>query len=200
AKPASRRTQCDNPAKAQFATLRRSPMKLLRYGPPGQEKPGLLDRDGKMRDLSGTVRDIDGDALSPASLDRLRRLDPATLPLVAGSPRLGPCVANTSKVVAIGLNYRLHAEEAGMAIPKEPIFFLKAISSICGPNDEVMIPKASQKTDYEVELGIVIGTKASYIAVHDAAKHIAGYCVVNDVSEREFQLERGGQWTKGKSC
>ena len=175
-------------------------MKLLRYGPPGQEKPGLLDRDGQIRDLSGTVGDIDGDSLAPASLDRLRRLDPATLPLVSGSPRLGPCVGHASKVVAIGLNYRLHAEEAGMAIPKEPIFFLKAISSICGPNDNVMIPKGSQKTDYEVELGIVIGSTARYVGVHDAPNHIAGYCVVNDVSEREFQLERGGQWTKGKSC
>ena len=175
-------------------------MKLLRYGPPGQEKPGLLDRDGKIRDLSGTVRDIDGESLSPASLDRLRRLDPATLPLVPGSPRLGSCVGHVSKVVAIGLNYRLHAEEAGMAIPKEPIFFLKAISSICGPNDDVMIPKGSQKTDYEVELGIVIGSTARYVGVHDAPKHIAGYCIVNDVSEREYQMERGGQWTKGKSC
>jgi ureidoglycolate lyase len=175
-------------------------MKLLRYGPMGQEKPGLLDRDGKIRDLSGTVRDIDGEALSPASLDRLRRLDPASLPLVAGAPRLGPCVGNISKIVAIGLNYRLHAEEAGAPIPKEPIFFMKAPSSICGPNDDVIIPKGSEKTDYEVELGIVIGTKASYIAVHDAPKHIAGYCVVNDVSEREYQMERGGQWTKGKSA
>jgi ureidoglycolate lyase len=175
-------------------------MKLLRHGPAGQEKPGLLDRDGKIRDLSGVVRDIDGEALSPASLDRLRRLDPTTLPLVSGSPRLGACVGNISKIVAIGLNYRLHAEEAGAPIPKEPIFFMKAPSSLCGPNDDVMIPKGSQKTDYEVELGIVIGTKASYIAVHDAPKHIAGYCVVNDVSEREYQMERGGQWTKGKSA
>ena len=175
-------------------------MKLLRYGPPGQEKPGLLDRDGKIRDLSGSVRDIDGAALAPASLDRLRRLDPASLPLVSGSPRIGPCVANVPKIVAIGLNYRKHAEEAGMPIPKEPIFFLKATSSICGPNDDTIIPKGSQKTDYEVELGIVIGTTARYVAVHDAPKHIAGYCVVNDVSEREFQIERGGQWTKGKSA
>jgi 2-keto-4-pentenoate hydratase/2-oxohepta-3-ene-1,7-dioic acid hydratase in catechol pathway len=175
-------------------------MKFLRYGPAGQEKPGLVDRDGKIRDLSGVVRDIDGDSLSPASLDKLRRLDPASLPLVSGNPRLGPCVGNVPKVLAIGLNYRLHAQEAGMPIPSEPIFFLKATSSICGPNDDVTIPKSSQKTDYEVELGIVIGTKASYIAVHDAPKHIAGYCVVNDVSEREFQMERGGQWTKGKSA
>jgi 2-keto-4-pentenoate hydratase/2-oxohepta-3-ene-1,7-dioic acid hydratase in catechol pathway len=175
-------------------------MKLLRYGPPGQEKPGLLDRDGKIRDLSAAVRDIDGEALAPASLDRLRRLDPATLPLVSGAPRLGPCVGRVPKIVAIGLNYRLHAQEAGAAIPSEPIFFMKATSSICGPNDDVIIPKGSQKTDYEVELGIVIGSLARYISKADAGKHVAGYCVVNDVSEREFQIERGGQWTKGKSA
>jgi 2-keto-4-pentenoate hydratase/2-oxohepta-3-ene-1,7-dioic acid hydratase in catechol pathway len=175
-------------------------MKLLRYGPVGQEKPGLVDRDGKIRDLSGVVRDIDGEALAPASLDRLRRLDPATLPLVSGSPRLGPCIANVPKIVAIGLNYRLHAQEAGMPIPTEPIFFMKATTSICGPNDDVIIPKGSQKTDYEVELGIVIGRTARYVDIKDVKNHIAGYCVVNDVSEREFQIERGGQWTKGKSC
>jgi ureidoglycolate lyase len=175
-------------------------MKLLRYGPAGQEKPGLLDRDGRIRDLSGALRDIDGEALSPASLDRLRRLDPASLPLVPGTPRLGPCVGSVSKIVAIGLNYRLHAQEAGAAIPSEPIFFMKAPSSICGPNDDVIIPKGSQKTDYEVELGIVIGGLARYVARADARKHVAGYCVVNDVSEREFQIERGGQWTKGKSA
>src|SRR6267143_679654 len=149
-------------------------MKLLRYGPPGQEKPGLFDRDGKIRDLSGAVRDIDGETLAPAALDRLRRLDPATLPL--------------------------YAQEAGAAIPSEPIFFMKATSSICGPNDDVIIPKGSQKTDYEVELGIVIGGLARYVPLADARKHVAGYCVVNDVSEREFQIERGGQWTKGKSA
>jgi 2-keto-4-pentenoate hydratase/2-oxohepta-3-ene-1,7-dioic acid hydratase in catechol pathway len=175
-------------------------MKLLRYGPAGQEKPGLLDRDGKIRDLSGAVRDIDGEALAPASLDRLRRLDPVSLPLVAGTPRLGPCVGSVSKIVAIGLNYRLHAQEAGAAIPSEPIFFMKATSSICGPNDDVIIPKNSQKTDYEVELGIVIGSLARHVSQSDARKHVAGYCVVNDVSEREFQIERGGQWTKGKSA
>ena len=175
-------------------------MKLLRYGPAGQEKPGLLDRDGKIRDLSGIVGDIDGAALAPASLDRLRRLDPATLPLVAGAPRLGPCVGSVPKIVAIGLNYRLHAQEAGMPIPTEPIFFMKATSSICGPNDDVIIPKGSVKTDYEVELGIVIGTTARYVDIKDVKNHIAGYCVVNDVSEREYQMERGGQWTKGKSC
>jgi len=175
-------------------------MKLLRYGPVGQEKPGLLDRDGKIRDLSGVVRDIDGETLAPAALDRLRRLDAATLPLVAGSPRLGPCIAKVPKIVAIGLNYRLHAQEAGMPIPTEPIFFMKATTSICGPNDDVIIPKGSQKTDYEVELGIVIGRTARYVDIKDVKNHIAGYCVVNDVSEREFQIERGGQWTKGKSC
>jgi 2-keto-4-pentenoate hydratase/2-oxohepta-3-ene-1,7-dioic acid hydratase in catechol pathway len=175
-------------------------MKLLRYGPAGQEKPGLLDRDGKIRDLSGAVRDIDGETLAPASLDRLRRLDPASLPLVAGTPRLGPCVGSVSKIVAIGLNYGLHAQEAGAAIPSEPIFFMKATSSICGPNDDVIIPKNSHKTDYEVELGIVIGSLARHVAKADARKYVAGYCVVNDVSEREFQIERGGQWTKGKSA
>ena len=175
-------------------------MKLLRYGPPGQEKPGLFDRDGKIRDLSGAVRDIDGETLAPAALDRLRRLEPATLPLVSGSPRLGPSVGAVPKIVAIGLNYRLHAQEAGAAIPSEPIFFMKATSSICGPNDDVIIPKGSQKTDYEVELGIVIGSLARYVSLADARKHVAGYCVVNDVSEREFQIERGGQWTKGKSA
>jgi 2-keto-4-pentenoate hydratase/2-oxohepta-3-ene-1,7-dioic acid hydratase in catechol pathway len=175
-------------------------MKLLRYGPAGQEKPGLLDREGNIRDLSGAVRDIAGEALAPAALDRLRRLDPATLPPVPGTPRLGPCVGSVSKIVAIGLNYRLHAQEAGAAIPSEPIFFMKATSSICGPNDDVIIPKNSQKTDYEVELGIVIGSLARHVAKSDARKHVAGYCVVNDVSEREFQIERGGQWTKGKSA
>jgi 2-keto-4-pentenoate hydratase/2-oxohepta-3-ene-1,7-dioic acid hydratase in catechol pathway len=175
-------------------------MKLLRYGPTGQEKPGLLDRNGQIRDLSGVVRDIDGAALAPVSLDRLRRLDPATLPVVSGTPRIGPCVGNVPKIVAIGLNYRLHAQEAGMPIPTEPIFFMKATSSICGPNDDVIIPKGSQKTDYEVELGIVIGSAAHYVDIKDAKNHIAGYCVVNDVSEREYQMERGGQWTKGKSC
>jgi len=175
-------------------------MKLLRYGPLGQEKPGLLDRDGRIRDLSGAVSDINGEALALTSLDRLRRLDPASLPLVSGSPRLGACVGSVSKIVAIGLNYRLHAQEAGAAIPSEPIFFMKAPSSICGPNDDVIIPKNSQKTDYEVELGIVIGSLARHVAKSDAHKHVAGYCVVNDVSEREFQIERGGQWTKGKSA
>jgi 2-keto-4-pentenoate hydratase/2-oxohepta-3-ene-1,7-dioic acid hydratase in catechol pathway len=175
-------------------------MKLLRYGPAGQEKPGLLDRDGRIRDLSGAVRDIDGEALARASLEGLRRLDPASLPLVPDTPRLGPCVGAVSKIVAIGLNYRLHAQEAGAAIPSEPIFFMKATSSICGPNDDVIIPKNAQKADYEVELGIVIGSLARHVGKADARRHVAGYCVVNDVSEREFQIERGGQWTKGKSA
>src|SRR5487761_1875693 len=175
-------------------------MKLLRYGPAGREKPGLVDRDGKIRDLSGTIGDIDGEALAPASLDRLRGIDPASLPLVSGAPRLGPCVGRVPKFVAIGLNYRQHAAETGAAIPKEPIIFMKATSSICGPDDEVMIPKGSQKTDWEVELGIVIGSLARYVAAHEARRYIAGYCIVNDVSEREFQIERGGQWTKGKSA
>ncbi len=175
-------------------------MKLLRYGPAGREKPGLVDRDGKIRDLSGTIGDIDGETLAPASLDRLRGIDPASLPVVSGTPRLGPCVGRVPKFIAIGLNYRQHAAETGAAIPKEPIIFMKATSSICGPDDEVMIPKASQKTDWEVELGIVIGSLARYVAANDARRHIAGYCIVNDVSEREFQIERGGQWTKGKSA
>jgi len=175
-------------------------MKLLRFGPAGHEKPGLLDRDGRIRDLSGVVRDIDGETLAPASLDRLRRTDPASLPLVPGTPRIGPCVGRVPKFIAIGLNYRQHAAETGAAIPKEPIIFMKATSSICGPDDDVVIPKGSQKTDWEVELGIVIGSLARYVAQADARRHIAGYCVVNDVSEREFQIERGGQWTKGKSA
>jgi ureidoglycolate lyase len=175
-------------------------MKLLRYGPPGREKPGLLDRNGTIRDLSGMIGDIDRETLAPAALDRLRRADASSLPLVSGTPRLGPCVGSVSKIVAIGLNYRLHAQEAGAAIPTEPIFFMKAISSICGPNDDVVIPKGSQKTDYEVELGIVIGSLARYVSRADARNCVAGYCVVNDVSEREFQIERGGQWTKGKSA
>jgi ureidoglycolate lyase len=175
-------------------------MKLLRYGPKGQEKPGLLDKAGKIRDLSATIADVNPETLAPAALDRLRKLDPASLPLVAGSPRLGPCVTQIPKIVCVGLNYTDHAKETGAAIPKEPILFMKATSSLNGPNDEVMLPKGSQKSDWEVELGIVIGTATRYVTVHDALKHVAGYCVVNDVSEREFQLERGGQWTKGKSA
>jgi 2-keto-4-pentenoate hydratase/2-oxohepta-3-ene-1,7-dioic acid hydratase in catechol pathway len=175
-------------------------MKLLRYGPKGQEKPGLLDKAGKIRDLSATIADVNPETLSPASLDKLRKLDPASLPLVAGTPRIGACLTQIPKIVCVGLNYTDHAKETGAAIPKEPILFMKATSSLNGPNDEVMLPKGSQKSDWEVELGIVIGSTARYVTVHDALKHVAGYCVVNDVSEREFQIERGGQWTKGKSA
>jgi 2-keto-4-pentenoate hydratase/2-oxohepta-3-ene-1,7-dioic acid hydratase in catechol pathway len=175
-------------------------MKLLRYGPPGQEKPGLVDRDGRLRDLSGKIKDVTPDVLAPGKLEELARIDPNSLPLVDGKPRLGPCIANIPKLVCVGLNYADHAAESGMPIPKEPVLFMKATTAISGPNDDVMLPKGSEKGDWEVELGIVIGTKAQYVSVHDAMKHVAGYCIVNDVSEREFQLERGGQWVKGKSC
>ena len=175
-------------------------MKLLRYGPVGQEKPGILDREGKLRDLSGQVDDIAGETLSPAGLAKLKALDPASLPLVSGNPRLGPCVGRVGKFIAVGLNYSDHAAETGAKVPDEPILFMKATSSIVGPNDTVIIPRNSRKTDWEVELAIVIGTKANYVDEADALKHVAGYCVVNDVSEREFQAERGGQWTKGKSA
>ncbi len=175
-------------------------MKLLRYGPVGKEKPAILDRDGNLHDLSGTIADLTPDNLSPAALARLKKLDPASLPPVMGQPRIGACVATIPKLVCIGLNYHDHANETGNPIPKEPIIFLKATSSISGPNDDVILPKAATKGDWEVELGIVIGTKAQYVAERDALSHVAGYCIVNDVSERAFQMERGGQWTKGKSC
>jgi 2-keto-4-pentenoate hydratase/2-oxohepta-3-ene-1,7-dioic acid hydratase in catechol pathway len=175
-------------------------MKLLRWGPRGQEKPGMLDRDGMLRDLSGAIADIDPEALSPAALDKLRKLEPAKLPAVSGKPRLGPCVARVPKLVCVGLNYVDHAKEAGMQVPPEPVLFMKATSAISGPNDEVMLPKGAQKGDWEVELGIVIGTKTQYVSVHDALRHVAGYCIVNDVSERSYQLERGGNWSKGKSA
>ena len=175
-------------------------MKLLRYGPVGQEKPGMLDADGKLRDLAGTVDDIAGETLSPAGLAKLQALDPASLPRVAGNPRIGPCVGRVGKFIAVGLNYSDHAAETGAKVPEEPILFMKATSSIVGPNDTVVIPRKSMKTDWEVELAIVIGTRAKYVDEADALRHVAGYCVVNDVSEREFQAERGGQWTKGKSA
>ena len=177
-------------------------MKLLRVGPHGSERPALLDGQGTMRDLSGVVRDLDADALSPAGLARLGALDPATLPAIEGNPRIGPCVPRPTNYVCIGLNYADHAAEAGMAIPKEPIIFLKSLGAYSGPDDEVRIPRGSQKCDWEVELGIIIGTRASYVSEADALEHVAGYCVCNDVSvsEREYQLERGGTWTKGKSC
>jgi 2-keto-4-pentenoate hydratase/2-oxohepta-3-ene-1,7-dioic acid hydratase in catechol pathway len=173
---------------------------LLRYGPKGQEKPGLLDNAGKIRDLSAVIADVNPETLAPAALDKLRKLDPASLPLVSGTPRLGPCLTQIPKIVCVGLNYTDHAKETGAAIPKEPILFMKAISSLSGPNDDVMLPKGSEKTDWEVELGIVIGSVTRYVGEKEALKHIAGYCVVNDVSERAFQIERGGQWTKGKSA
>ena len=175
-------------------------MKLLRYGPVGQEKPGMLDADGTLRDLAGTVDDIAGETLSPAGLAKLQALDPASLPRVAGNPRIGPCVGRVGKFIAVGLNYSDHAAETGAKVPEEPILFMKATSSIVGPNDTVVIPRKSMKTDWEVELAIVIGTRAKYVDEADALRHVAGYCVVNDVSEREFQAERGGQWTKGKSA
>jgi 2,4-didehydro-3-deoxy-L-rhamnonate hydrolase len=173
-------------------------MKLLRYGPLGEEKPGLLDAEGQIRDLSRVVADLDGHALSPAALQKLASIDPKTLPSVSGAPRLGVPVANVSKFIAIGLNFSDHAREANMAIPSEPIVFLKAPSCLCGPNDDVIQPKYSTKMDWEVELGIVIGSKAQYVSVEDALTYVAGYCLVNDVSERNYQLERGGQWDKGK--
>ena len=175
-------------------------MKLLRIGAPGAEKPGMLAADGSMRDLSAHVRDIDGAALAPASLAKLAALDPASLPKVEGAPRIGPCVVRPVNFICIGLNYADHAAETGAAIPKEPIVFLKSLGAYSGPNDDVLIPRGSKKTDWEVELGIVIGTKASYVAEDAAMDHVAGYCVVNDVSEREFQAERGGTWDKGKGC
>jgi 2-keto-4-pentenoate hydratase/2-oxohepta-3-ene-1,7-dioic acid hydratase in catechol pathway len=175
-------------------------MKLLRYGPKGKEKTGLLDKEGKIRDLSATIADVNPETLAPAALDKLRKLDPASLPLVSGTPRLGPCLTQIPKIVCVGLNYTDHAKETGAAIPKEPILFMKATSSLSGPNDDVMLPKGSEKTDWEVELGIVIGSVTRYVGEKEALKHIAGYCVVNDVSERAFQIERGGQWTKGKSA
>ena len=173
-------------------------MKLLRYGNPGQEKPGLLDSEGGIRDLSGVIGDIDGAALSLASLARIAALDPAGLPKVAGSPRLGPPVTGLRNLVCIGLNYADHAAETGAPIPKEPIVFLKSLNALNGPNDDVVIPRGSVKTDWEVELCIVIGTKAKYVSEENALDHVAGYCVGNDVSEREWQAERGGTWDKGK--
>jgi ureidoglycolate lyase len=175
-------------------------MKLLRYGDPGAEKPGLLDPQGHIRDLSDVVSDIAGATLSPAGLAKLAAIDPSTLPLVKGSHRVGPCVARPVNFICIGLNYADHAAESGMAVPKEPVVFIKSLSAFCGPNDDVKIPRGSTKTDWEVELGVVIGSKASYVPEAEAMAHVAGYCVVNDVSEREYQLERGGTWDKGKGC
>lgn len=175
-------------------------MKLLRYGPVGQEKPGLLHADGTIRDLSGIVDDIAGQALSDAGLAVLREVDTNSLDLVTGDTRIGPCVAGTGKFICIGLNYADHAAETGMDLPPEPIVFMKATSAICGPNDDICMPRGSVKTDWEAELAIVIGTHAKYVSEVDALGHIAGYCIANDVSERTFQAERAGQWTKGKSA
>ena len=173
-------------------------MKLLRYGPAGREKPGLLDAGGKIRDLSGQIADVDGQSLTSETLGRLAKLDPATLPIVDGSPRFGCPVGSVSKFVAVGLNYADHAAEANMPLPSEPIIFFKATSCIVGPNDDVILPRGSTKCDWEIELGIVIGRTARYVEEREALDYIAGYCLVNDVSEREYQLERGGTWDKGK--
>jgi 2-keto-4-pentenoate hydratase/2-oxohepta-3-ene-1,7-dioic acid hydratase in catechol pathway len=175
-------------------------MKLLRYGPVGKEKPGLLDSMGAIRDLSGVIPDIAGDVLLPDALAKLRTIDPASLPRVDGTPRIGPCVGQVGKFIAIGLNYSDHAAESGMAVPKEPIVFMKATSCIVGPNDNLEIPRGSLKTDWEVEMGAVIGKPAKYVTEQDALSHVAGYCTVHDVSERAYQLEGTGQWTKGKSA
>ncbi len=175
-------------------------MKLVRYGNPGQEKPGLIDAQGVLRDLSKAVKDIGPDQLSDEALAKIAQLDTAKLPAVKGSPRLGCPVNGVRKFIAIGLNYSDHAAEAGMPIPTEPIVFMKATSCIQGPNDPVMLPKGSKKTDWEVELGVVIGRRARYVSQKDALSHVAGYCTIDDVSEREFQLERGSQWDKGKGC
>ncbi len=175
-------------------------MKLIRHGASGDEKPGLVDAKGGLRDLSGTLRDIAGAGLSRESLDRLARIDPTSLPLLPPGTRLGPCVGGTRNFVAIGLNYADHAAETGAAIPSEPIIFNKAPSCIVGPNDTVILPKASAKTDWEVELAVVIGARASYVHANEALRYVAGVCICNDLSEREFQMERGGTWTKGKGC
>ncbi|CAI1100620.1 MULTISPECIES: fumarylacetoacetate hydrolase family protein [Serratia] len=175
-------------------------MKLLRYGQPGQERPGMLDAQGRLRDLSQHIADVGGAALLPASLAALRALDSAALPLVEGQPRLGACVGGIGKFICIGLNYADHAAETGAAIPEEPVVFNKWTSAVVGPYDQVEIPRGSQKTDWEVELGVVIGQGGRYISEADAMRHVAGYCVINDVSEREYQIERGGTWDKGKGC
>ena len=175
-------------------------MKLVRYGEIGQEKPGMIDADGNIRDLSAHVADITGDVLGEASLATLRAIEPASLPLVEGAPRYGACVGNISKFMCIGLNYSDHAAETGAAIPEHPILFMKANSAICGPNDDVYKPRGSQATDWEVELGVVIGTTCKYVSEADALDYVAGYCTINDVSERDYQMKLSGQWTKGKSC
>jgi 2,4-didehydro-3-deoxy-L-rhamnonate hydrolase len=174
-------------------------MKLLRYGPIGKEKPGILDKEGRIRSLAKVIPDITGEAISPKGLAKLRKLKLESLPLVKGSPRIGSCVANPQKFIAIGLNYSDHAAESGLAVPPEPVVFTKQVSCLSGPNDDVTIPPKSNKSDWEVELGVIIGTRAKNILQKDALAHVAGYCTINDLSEREFQAERAGQWTKGKS-
>ncbi|HEU0222450.1 MAG TPA: fumarylacetoacetate hydrolase family protein [Paracoccaceae bacterium] len=173
-------------------------MKFVRYGAAGAEKPGILDKDGRIRDLSGQVADLAGEVLE--DLDRFRALDLASLPAVTGSPRFGPCIAGIGKFICIGLNYSDHAAETGATVPPEPVIFMKASSAVCGPDDPIIQPRGSEKLDWEVELGVVIGKRGKYIAEADAMAHVAGFCVINDVSERAFQAERSGQWTKGKSC
>tara|TARA_B100000902_G_scaffold380056_1_gene415028 strand:+ start:369 stop:1211 length:843 start_codon:yes stop_codon:yes gene_type:complete len=175
-------------------------MKLLRFGNSGEEKPGIIDEKGKIRDLSNVIDDINGNTISPESLDKLKSLDVSSLPEVTGNPRIGPCVNKVGKFLCIGLNFSDHAAETGLEPPEEPILFSKATSAIIGPNDNVEIPRTSTATDWEVELGVIIGKKAKYISEAEAKNYIAGYCVVNDVSERDFQIKRSGQWTKGKSC
>lgn len=174
-------------------------MKLLRYGPAGQEKPGMLAADGTLRDLSGTVADIAGDVISPEGLERLRAIDPQSLPVVEGEPRLGPCVAGLQKIVCIGLNYSDHAAETGAEPPEEPIIFAKALNALCGPNDDVEMPRGSTALDWEVELAVIIGKKTKYVSEAEAMDSVAGFAIMNDVSERNFQTKRSGQWTKGKS-
>ncbi|HTM82968.1 fumarylacetoacetate hydrolase family protein [Asticcacaulis sp.] len=175
-------------------------MKLLRFGPSGAEKPGLLDANGQIRDLSGMIDDIAGDVLSDAGLAKIAAIDPATLPLAPAGSRYGPCVAKVGKFICIGLNYADHAAESGLPVPDEPVLFMKATSAIVGPNDEVLKPRGSTKLDWEVELGLVIGKKATYVSEAEALDYVAGFCTINDVSERNFQTERGGTWDKGKGC
>ena len=175
-------------------------MKLVRFGEPGTERPGILDAGGEIRDLSAYVKDISGAALLPEGLDRLRKINPSELPKAPAGVRIGPCVGSVGKFICIGLNYADHAAESGVAVPKEPVLFMKAVSAICGPNDDVVIPRNSQKTDWEVELGVIIGKTVKYVDKDSALQHVAGYCVINDLSERAFQLEGTGQWVKGKSA
>src|SRR5258708_1629364 len=175
-------------------------MKLLRYGPPSEEKPGILTTDGTIRDLSGIITDLAAGSLLPDSIEKLRSTDTSLLPIVRGEPRIGPCVGGVGKFICIGLNYSDHAKEAGMPLPVEPVIFMKATSSICGPDDNIVIPRGSKKTDWEVELGVVIGKPGKYVEEAQALSHVAGYCVINDVSERAFQIEGTGQWVKGKSA